>query len=100
MERVVTGLVELDKKRYQVYLDEEFAFVLYKGEVRKYKIVVGKPLAQAAYQELVPGGFAETGKAACHESSDKTPLYGEKTPAKAGRRKVSGRYHRYCSLPM
>ena len=53
MERVVTGLMELDKKRYQVYLDEEFAFVLYKGEVRKYKIVVGKPLAQAAYQELV-----------------------------------------------
>lgn len=53
MEQVVTGLVELDKKRYQVYLDEEFAFVLYKGEVRKYKIVVGKPLAQAAYQELV-----------------------------------------------
>lgn len=53
MEQVVTGLVELDKKRYQVYLDEEFAFVLYKGEIRKYKIAVGKPLAQAAYQELV-----------------------------------------------
>ena len=53
MERVVTGLVELDKKRYQVYLDEEFAFVLYKGEIRKYKIAVGKPLAQTAYQELV-----------------------------------------------
>lgn len=53
MEQVVTGLVELDKKRYQVYLDEEFAFVLYKGEIRKYKIEVGKPLAQAAYQELV-----------------------------------------------
>ena len=53
MEQVVTGLVELDKKRYQVYLDEEFAFVLYKGEIRKYKIVVGMPLAQAVYQELV-----------------------------------------------
>ncbi|MBU5430249.1 recombination regulator RecX [Kineothrix sp. MSJ-39] len=53
MEQVVTGLVELDKKRYQVYLDEEFAFVLYKGEIRKYKIAVGKPLAQTAYQELV-----------------------------------------------
>ena len=53
MEQIVTGLVELDQKRYQVYLDEESAFVLYKGEVRKYKIVVGKPLAQAAYQEIV-----------------------------------------------
>lgn len=53
MEQVVTGLVELDKKRYQVYLDEEPAFVLYKGEIRKYKIADGNPLAQAVYQEIM-----------------------------------------------
>ena len=97
MERVVTGLVELDKKRYQVYLDEEFAFVLYKGEVRKYKIVVGKPLAQAAYQELVQEVLPKRAKLRAMNLLTKRPYTEKKTPAKAGRRKVSGRYHRYCA---
>ena len=79
MERVVTGLVELDKKRYQVYLDEEFAFVLYKGEVRKYKIVVGKPLAQAAYQELVQEVLPKRAKLRAMNLLTKRP-YTEKYP--------------------
>ena len=29
--RVVTGIEEFDKKRYKIFLDQEFAFVLYKG---------------------------------------------------------------------
>ena len=88
MERVVTGLVELDKKRYQVYLDEEFAFVLYKGEVRKYKIVVGKPLAQAAYQELVQEVLPKRAKLRAMNLLTKRPY----TEKKLRQKLVEGKY--------
>ena len=42
------NVVELDKKRSKVFLDGEFAFVLYKGELRDYKIKVGNELAPTA----------------------------------------------------
>ena len=31
---VITSIEELDKSRVKVYIDEQFAFVLYKGELR------------------------------------------------------------------
>ncbi len=49
---LVTDVVELDKKRSKVFLDGEFAFVLYKGELRDYKIKVGSDLTQNAYEEI------------------------------------------------
>lgn len=88
MERVVTGLMELDKKRYQVYLDEEFAFVLYKGEVRKYKIVAGKPLAQAAYQELVQEVLPKRAKLRAMNLLTKRPY----TEKKLRQKLVEGKY--------
>ena len=38
---VVTKVEMLTKIKYKVYLDEEFAFVLYKGELSHYRIVEG-----------------------------------------------------------
>ena len=35
---IVTDIVEFDKKRKKVYIDGEFAFVLYSGELRDYDI--------------------------------------------------------------
>ena len=35
---IVTDVAELDKKRCQIFIDGEFAFVLYKGELREYGI--------------------------------------------------------------
>ena len=34
----ITDIIPIDKKRVKVYLDNEFAFVLYKGELRLYNI--------------------------------------------------------------
>ena len=31
--QIITAIEELDKKRCKIYLDGEFAFVLYKGEL-------------------------------------------------------------------
>ena len=49
---VVTDVVELDKKRSKVFVDGEFAFVLYKGELRDYKIKVGNEISQSTYDEI------------------------------------------------
>lgn len=43
-EQLVTGIVPLDQKRCKIFLDEEFAFVLYKGELRSMHIVEGNRL--------------------------------------------------------
>ena len=48
----VTRIEELSKSRYRIYVDEEFAFVLYKGELRLYKITVGEELDEADYVEI------------------------------------------------
>lgn len=48
----ITDIVELDKKRSKVFIDGEFAFVLYKGELRDYKIKVGETLTDNAYEEI------------------------------------------------
>ncbi len=54
----VTDLVELDKKRCIVYLDGEFAFVLYKGELRDYGIKQNAEVDDESYraitEELLP----------------------------------------------
>ena len=49
----VTDVVELDKKRCRIFLDGEFAFVLYKGELKDYKIKEGQELSEDYYMEIM-----------------------------------------------
>ena len=49
----VTQIVELSKSRSKVYIDEEFAFVLYKGELRQYKLREGEEITQETWKELL-----------------------------------------------
>lgn len=55
---MITKIEELDKKRYKIYIDQEFAFVLYKGEITQYKIKVNDPMDDKIYraikEELLP----------------------------------------------
>ena len=50
---VVTGIVEYTKGKYKIFLDDEFAFVLYKGELRKYGIEQDGILSDDVYRELI-----------------------------------------------
>lgn len=50
---IISEIKELDKKRVKVYIDNEFAFVLYKGELRDYIIKEGQELSEANYQEIM-----------------------------------------------
>ena len=50
---LVTDIVDVSKTRSKVFIDGSFAFVLYKGELRKYHIEKDKELAETDYVELV-----------------------------------------------
>ena len=49
----VTRVEEMTKSRSRVYIDEEFAFVLYKGELRLYHIVPGEEIAPEDYETIL-----------------------------------------------
>lgn len=49
---IVSDITELDKKRVKVFVDGEFAFVLYKGELRDYSIKLNSEISSAVYEEI------------------------------------------------
>lgn len=48
----VTRITEISKSRVQIITDEEFAFVLYKGELRIYQLQEGKEIPLEIYQKI------------------------------------------------
>lgn len=50
---IVTRIEEMSRSRSGIYLDESFAFVLYKGELRLYGIREGKELSETAYRQIM-----------------------------------------------
>ena len=49
----ITQITELSRSRSKVYLDQEFAFVLYKGELRSYHIREGAELSREDYEAIL-----------------------------------------------
>lgn len=49
----VVSVIPLDKRRSKVLVDEGFAFVLYKGELRRYQIEEGCELAEEIYRVIL-----------------------------------------------
>lgn len=48
----ITKLEPLSRARSRVYIDEEFAFVLYRGELRTYELKEGAEIREDAYREI------------------------------------------------
>ena len=48
----VTKLTPVTKAKYKVYLDDKFAFVLYKGELSHYGVQEGKELSQNVVEQI------------------------------------------------
>lgn len=46
---IVTAIAPVDKRKCKVFVDEDFAFVLYRGEIRRYGIEEGGDLPEATY---------------------------------------------------
>lgn len=49
---VVSKIEELTKTRYKVFIDGEFAFVLYKGELSRYHLKEEAPITEEVYEAL------------------------------------------------
>lgn len=50
---IVTGIAELFGGRYKVYIDQEFAFILYKSELRQYCISADHEISDEHYDEII-----------------------------------------------
>ena len=50
---VVTQIAPVTSSRSKVYIDDEFAFVLYKGELRHYKITEREEIKQETIDEII-----------------------------------------------
>ena len=49
---IVTGLEKISADRCKIFIDCEFAFVLYKGELRHYQLTEGKNIREEDYREI------------------------------------------------
>jgi regulatory protein len=49
---IVSGIEPFDNKRSKIFIDGEFAFVLYKGEIRDYNIRTGEEISSPVLNEI------------------------------------------------
>ena len=49
----VTRIEELSRSRYKIYLEDSFAFVLYKGELRLFGVREQEELSEESYREIM-----------------------------------------------
>ena len=49
----VTEITEISKSRRKIWIDEEFAFVLYSGELKTYGIARDQEMTEEAYHEIM-----------------------------------------------
>ncbi|WP_026523683.1 regulatory protein RecX [Butyrivibrio sp. MB2005] len=49
---IVSGIEPFDNKRSKIFIDGEFAFVLYKGEIRDYHIKTGEEISSPVLNEI------------------------------------------------
>lgn len=62
---IVTGLEPLSQKRIAVNVDGTFAFVLYKGEIRKYGIKEGEEIGECEWEEIMQELLPKRAKLRC-----------------------------------
>lgn len=61
----VTQITEVSKNRNKVFIDFEFAFVLYKGELHLYRIQEGQEISEADYQTIMNEVLPKRAKLRC-----------------------------------
>lgn len=62
---IVTNILELSKEKSKVEIDHEFAFVLYKGELRTYHIKVDEEITEDIYHEIMDVVLSKRAKLRC-----------------------------------
>lgn len=49
---IVTNIEPVTKTKYKVFIDEQFAFLLYKGELSRYHLVTGENIEEHTYRTI------------------------------------------------
>ena len=62
---VITEIKEISKARCRIILDQEIAFVLYKGDLRIYHLRVGEEVSSEIYRELLEEVLPKRAKLRC-----------------------------------
>ena len=62
---IITQISEASKARCRIYIDGQFAFVLYKGELRQFHIKEGQELSEGDYQEITTRILPKRAKLRC-----------------------------------
>ena len=88
MVRIVTKIEELDKKRSKIYINQEFAFVLYKGEIRQHKIKIENEIDNHTYNVIRDEILPKRAKKRCLNLLQKRPY----TECKLREKLVEGYY--------
>ena len=84
---MVTSILPVDKRKSKVFLEEGFAFVLYRGEVERFGIEEGKELEADVYQRILTEvllGRAKERALYLLKSSGKTEAWMKKKLKEAG----------------
>ena len=58
----VTNVETVGKSKYKIYVDEQFAFVLHKGELSHYKIAVNEEITADVYERIMKEVIAKRAK--------------------------------------
>ena len=61
----ITDIVQHNKNKYKIYVDYEFAFVLYKGELRQYHLREGETIREEDYREIMEEVLPKRAKLYC-----------------------------------
>ena len=62
---IVTKTQQLSSSRTRIYLDEEIAFVLYKGELRFYGIREGSEITDTLWQDICENVLKKRARLRC-----------------------------------
>ena len=66
----ITDIKSVSKTKFKVYLDGQFAFTLYKGELFRYRIQEDGELSEEVYQENPGKGCFEKSKVTGNASAE------------------------------
>lgn len=62
---IITAIQEITKAKVKVFIDYEFAFVLYKGELRTYGIAEEKEISEESYQVILEEVLTKRARMRC-----------------------------------
>ena len=85
---VVTDIKDYKKGRYEIYLNDEFAFILYKSELKTYGVKVGADLSNETLSEINDNVLAKR----CKKRAMNLLIKGDMTEIKLRTKLADGKY--------